>query len=227
MPKLCFIIGKRNTDMFDDLIKNLEPAFQQSLPGKPVQYQMAHQVRQLKISMIQPPDDAREAGVLALLYPKQDDVFITLIRRANRGTHSGQVAFPGGGVEEQDNSMIETALREAEEEVGINPTKVEILGELTELYIPVSNRLVNAFVGYTTEVPNYVIQESEVQYVIEGPVSHLMNDQRVKYNDLNIQAGLTLKDVPYFDIDGHMVWGATAMILNEFKHLIRQTKEVV
>ncbi|MEO1434234.1 MAG: CoA pyrophosphatase [Bacteroidota bacterium] len=209
--------------MFDKLIKNLEPVFQQELPGKAVQYQMAHQVRKLKISMIQAPADAREAGVLALLYPKQDDVFITLIRRVNRGSHGGQVAFPGGGVEEQDQSMVETALREAEEEVGINPTKVEVIGELTDLYIPVSNRLVNAFVGYTTEVPNYVIQESEVQYVIEGPLSHLLDDQRVKFTDLNIQSGLTLKEVPYFDIDGHMVWGATAMILNEFKNLVKQT----
>lgn len=213
--------------MFDNLIKNLEPAFQQGLPGKAVQYQMAHQVRKLKISMIQPPADAREAGVLALLYPKKEEVFITLIRRANRGTHSGQVAFPGGGVEEQDKSMVDTALREAEEEVGIDPTKVDVLGELTDLYIPVSNRLVNAFVGYTTEVPNYVIQESEVQYVIEGPLSHLLDDQRVKYTDLNIQPGLTLKDVPYFDIDGHMVWGATAMMLNEFKHLVKLTMKPV
>lgn len=208
--------------MFDNLITNLEPAFEKDLPGRVIQYQMAHQVRQIKMKQLIPPADVRHAAVLALLYPKNQDVYFTLIRRTNHGTHSGQVAFPGGGVEDQDETLEHTALREAEEEVGIRPEQVQVLGELTELYIPVSNRMVNPFLAYSTVPPKYVIQESEVQYVIEAPLNHLLDAQRIKETDLKVSQGFTLKDVPYFDIDGHVVWGATAMMLNEVKFLAEQ-----
>ncbi len=198
----------------DNFIDHIKAVFKQELPGRQAQLNMSTRLPQYQQERI-PPDNARVAAVLVHLYYDQEWK-LTLMERTNRGPHSGQISFPGGGVEKQDSNLTDTALREAQEEVGIYPDQVEILGKLTPLYIPVSNSLVHPFVGYSDIPPNYVLDPTEVQSVIEASFADFLNPDILKHRDLKVGRGLTLKDVPYFDINGYVVWGATAMMLSEF-----------
>lgn len=182
---------------------------------------MANHFRQLRVREHTPaPPNARVAGVLAMFYPKNGETFLTLMLRTQRGAHSGQVSFPGGGVEEQDADIVATALREAQEEVGIQPEDVTVLGKLTSLYIPVSNSLVKPIVGYSDRMPDYEIDPEEVQSVIEAPLSKLLDADYIKTTNIKIKKGVTLSDIPYYDVNGHIVWGATAMMLSELLEVV-------
>jgi 8-oxo-dGTP pyrophosphatase MutT (NUDIX family) len=185
------------------------------LPGQAAQYKMAHAVRR---SEMPPPTDARQAGVLALFYPKDTGWHLVLIERSNTNTrdrHSGQISFPGGKYETGDGSLSATALREAQEEVGISPESVELLGQLTNLYIPVSNFLVNPYVGITCETPRFRPQQEEVQAILEVPFELLRQPETRQEADLTIAQNITLRRVPCYQVFGRAVWGATAMILSE------------
>ncbi|NUO03749.1 MAG: CoA pyrophosphatase, partial [Saprospiraceae bacterium] len=131
----------------DAFIQHLQTRLKQPLPGQEAQYRMARAFRPVTVS---PPENAALAGVLALFFPKNDEWQLALIERVvtHAGDrHSGQISFPGGKYEAADGILMNTALREAHEEVGIAPEEVKMLGPLTELYIPVSNFLVHPFVG--------------------------------------------------------------------------------
>ena len=201
--------------MDDQLIYQLEEKLRAPLPGQEAQYQMAHVVRQ---RVAAPPADARQAGVLALFYPWQKRWHLVFIERQahHRGDrHAGQISFPGGRYEEADGSLRQTALREAEEEVGVNAASITVIGPLTELYIPVSNFLVNPFVGVTHQTPQFRPQESEVRDILQVPFDHLVRPETSRYTDLSLTEKITLRRVPYFDLDGKVLWGATAMMVNE------------
>jgi 8-oxo-dGTP pyrophosphatase MutT (NUDIX family) len=146
-------------------------------------------------------------------------VFIERVSNKKDDRHSGQISFPGGKLEDSDPSPAFAALRETEEEIGVEMNKVNLLGKLTDLYIPVSNFLVYPFVGFMEEEPVFRRQESEVASIVESPLDHLLTPETRGVTHLSIQNGLTIPDVPYFDVDGHVVWGATAMMLNEFLEL--------
>lgn len=165
---------------------------------------------------------ARQAGVLMTLFPKNGEWNIVLIERnANdRDHHGGQISFPGGKAEPSDGTMLNTALREAEEEVGIAQHQVKILGGLTELYIPVSNFQVHPFLGYLEATPTYRVQVEEVNAVLEAPLSHFSQQGTRQVTDIPINSQITLKNVPYFDLHGRVLWGATAMMLNELLELL-------
>ncbi len=210
--------------MKDPLIHILKKSLKQPLPGQEAQYRMAHVVRRNRQS---PPPDARMAGVLALFYPKDGDWHIVLIERATHhrsDRHSGQISFPGGRFEEGDGSLEMTALREAEEEVGVDPGQVELLGRLTELYIPVSNFLVNPFVGVTPTRPAFRPELSEVKAILEVPFQLFQKPETRQKTDLHLAENIILRNVPYFDIHGQIVWGATAMMLNELVEILNQAE---
>lgn len=204
----------------DDLKKRL----QQPLPGLEGQNKMSHVTRKFYRT---PPADARIACVLALFYQKNKvaggkEWSIVLIERVSTNPndrHKGQISFPGGKLEANETKE-EGALREAEEEVGVKAKEIEIIGELTELYIPVSNFLVHPFVGYLDYEPVFIPQISEVKTVIEVPFTHLQNAATRKFKDLKVSDNLLLKKVPYFDVEGRVVWGATAMILSELVEVV-------
>ena len=167
-----------------------------------------------------PPPDAREAGVLMLLYPHQEEVYTVFIERAGGpagDVHRGQISFPGGIREKEDADMLASAVREAEEEIGVPRSGVRVLRDLTPLYIPVSNFLVHPFVGMTDQRPDFLPQPEEVAQILEVPLRTVLDPAIRQVTDLQIHSGFTLKDVPYFDLSGHVVWGATAMILSEFQ----------
>ncbi|MEM7101563.1 MAG: CoA pyrophosphatase [Bacteroidota bacterium] len=211
--------------MIPEFINTLREVLSEPLPGREIQYKMAHHGREDHEAKIKPGPDVRVAGVLALLYPKNAELYLTLMRRTARGPHSGQVSFPGGGVEPEDENLEATALREAWEEVGIEPDDVEILGKLSSLFIPVSNALVNPFVGYSNKIPDYVIDPEEVQYVIEAPICDFLNIENIRNTNIEISEHLILKEVPYYHIRENVIWGATAMMMSEFLNIINQVRE--
>lgn len=171
---------------------------------------MASQNRQLRSKHLTPPNDARRAGVLILLFETEMELCFPLIRRTEDGSvHSGQVALPGGTFEEADEDIVQTALRETAEEIGVKAPAVEVLGRLSDLYIPPSNFLVSPVVGRIDHHPDFEPDPHEVAHIIEAPVSELLDKSRIKITE---RFGFT---VPYYDIENEVIWGATAMILSE------------
>lgn len=209
--------------MSERIIDILAERLKEPLPGTEAQFKMSHASRKVAVSV---PDNARIASVLALFYPKPDDWHLVLIERTShnpKDRHKGQISFPGGRYEEGDGSLDVTALREAEEEIGVSASSVNLLGSLTELYIPVSNYKVNPYVGYTTHTPSFVPEKSEVASILEVPVSKITDPAIIKTTSLTVGGGFRLNDVPYFDVSGKIVWGATAMMLSELLDVIRQS----
>lgn len=206
----------------DDFIQRLADKLQQPLPGRDVQYKMAHASRQPDFPV---PPHARQAAVLALFYPKAGEWHLVFIERDSsnpKDRHGGQISFPGGKYEEGDGTLANTALREAEEEIGVSAQKVELLGALTDLYIPVSNFQANPFVGFTRETPTFIPQEREVRAILEVPFPLLQQPEIVQTIDLQLAQNLILQRVPYFNLFGKVVWGATAMMLNELLAIMEE-----
>ena len=135
--------------------------------------------------------------------------------------HSAQIAFPGGKSEPGDVSLRHTALREAHEEIGLDPSTVEVLGEITPLPIPVSRFKVFPYLAFTRETPVFVPQASEVARIIELPVKDLIAPKVIQSSKMKLSTGQTISNVPIFNIDGTVIWGATAMILSEIVHLVK------
>ncbi len=206
----------------DPFIDNLRARLRHPLPGRAAQYEMASLRRLQELGdMPLPPADARVACVLHLLHRRDEhDEWRTVLiqRTANpRDRHSGQISFPGGRWEESDGpDLAAAALREAHEEIGVSPLEVELLGRLTELYIPVSNFVVHPFVGRLLGAPVFRPQPGEVEKILTPPLSLFREPDQRKKTDLSVGQGILIRDVPYFDVDGHVLWGATAMILSEF-----------
>lgn len=168
-------------------------------------------------------NNPKKSAVLILLYPFQEGISTVLIERSiYTGIHSGQIAFPGGRAEETDPDLKYTALRETQEEVGISIEEVEIIGSLTDVYIPPSNYLVTPYVGYLPYSPNFLINEREVQKVIQMDV---LNTEKVVKSTKKItySNGVSLK-TPFYDVAGHTIWGATAMMMSEFIVVTEKTR---
>ncbi len=200
-------------------IESLRTRLANPLPGRAAQYRMAsmRRLEELGFNPV-PPPDARVACVLNLLSWKDNAWHTLLIQRTQNPNdrHSGQVSFPGGRYEENDGALENVALRETFEEVGIPPEQIEIIGRLTELYIPVSNHVVHPFVGLLKGPVTYIPQVTEVAFILNPPIDAFNRPENRKTTDLTLHGGITLKDVPYFDVEGRVVWGATAMIMSEF-----------
>ena len=150
---------------------------------------------------------------------------VVFIRRSEYvGIHSGQIAFPGGRYEESDSDLRETAMREVEEELGIPRDSYEIIGQLTDLYVPPSNFLVRAYVAYTHQRPSYQPDSREVQEVIEIDFSHFFNKEIVKVKDFPAHNSVNNTSAPYFEVNDVVIWGATAMMLRELTDLMINDK---
>lgn len=166
------------------------------------------------------PPDVKKAGVLVLFYPDKGNTMLVFIRRAEYpGVHSGQISFPGGGREPQDASMTETALREAEEEIGINRRDVEVIGQLSDLFIPPSNFLVTPVVGYLDYRPAFHPDPGEVSGIIEISVADLLSERTVMEKEITVFPAMKLR-VPCFYVNEQVIWGATAMMLSELLALL-------
>lgn len=205
---------------FKSVLNLLENGMKHPLPGKEAQLSMSPNPVDLRRFDQELPDNHRKGAVLILLYPFDGKAFFPLIKRPEYpGVHSGQIAFPGGKMEKEDSDEIETALREAWEEVGILPEQVELIGRMSDLFIPTSNFLVTPILGYSELVPDFVPEEREVARIIQTSVSTLYESGFRKQKILEFSNNFRL-DTPYFEIDEEMVWGATAMILSELLQIL-------
>lgn len=164
--------------------------------------------------------EPRRASVLLLLYPHADGLALVLIRRTENAddVHSGQISLPGGA-QEPGESPVANALREAHEELGVSPGDVSLLGELSSLYIPPSDFLVQPVVGSVDQPPTWSLQASEVAQVLEVPLDWLFDPDRKVTEDWNLN-GYALR-VPWYSFHNRKVWGATAIILSEFEQRLR------
>ncbi len=199
------------------IIDRLQQALRQPLPGVAAQERMAARVVPMPEAV---PQHARASAVLSLLFPHENELSILLIRRTEDGhAHSGQISFPGGKQEPWDADLRATALREAQEEVGIMSPDVQLLGGLTQLYIPVSNFQVFPFVGFTEQRPVYHINKDEVAEILEVPLSRLFLPDRKIITRIRpvSRPGLVLKAPAYIPDENQVIWGATAMILSELE----------
>jgi 8-oxo-dGTP pyrophosphatase MutT (NUDIX family) len=200
-------------------LNDIRMALQQPLPGIAAQIRFAPEYR-VESLRATPPADARAAGVLILLYLHGGEWYFPLMKRVEDGlVHSGQISLPGGS-QEVGESLRETALREACEEIGAACADVEVIGQLSTIYIPPSNFLVTPTVGYVTERPDFQCDPREVAELIEVLLSTLFDRDVVKREPWSLR-GLTV-EVPFYQIGPHKVWGATAMILSEFSLLLAE-----
>lgn len=209
---------------FQEFEKQIVKVANLALPGEAIQLQMAPMERLLELKKIaRGQENPRMAGVMALFYPSAsfETHLILILRKTYKGVHSAQVGFPGGKLELGDANLKEAALRETEEEVGVSSKSISVLKELTEIYIPPSNFFVQPFLGITPLTPSFVPQLDEVEALIEVPLMHFMDDSVLVTKTLTTSYATNI-EVPAFLLNGHVVWGATAMMLSEVRELLKQ-----
>ena len=202
---------------FEDVRAGLGPAAFASLPGPEAQGAMAPRPRRFWVPGVVPVD-ARPAAGLALLYPRDGNATLLLtIRAARLAHHRGQVSLPGGAVE--SGEVIEAAaLREAHEEIGLEPAAVRVLGRLTPLHIPVSGYVLNPVVALARSTPAVSPCAGEVERIVEADLGALAGGSILRVEERE-RDGYTVT-VPYFDVGGAKLWGATAMVVAELLALL-------
>ncbi len=194
------------------------------LPGQVSHFKMLPEFRQEALKKDKYAiKHAKHAAVLALFYPceNRETKFVLILRNSYRGVHSAQVSFPGGKPEDQDKSMRDTALREAFEEIGVPQKSVKIIKNLSQVYIPPSNFYVHPFMGVMESIPTFKKQDREVEEVIEVGLKHLLDNQLLVLSKVKASYSVEVK-VPAFKFNNHIVWGATAMMLNEIKDVLKE-----
>lgn len=209
----------------DEIIAKLSQAFNSPLPGWNAQKRLINYDRPPPDNISSYDPTARQGAVMALLYPKNGELYtVLMLRNIYEGTHSGQVSFPGGKRELEDKSLWHTALREANEEVGINTKSVKLIGELTQVYIPPSRFLVTPFLAYTENTPVFTPDRIEVQRIIETPISVFLNTTTILEKMLFVSSRNTEIPVKYYEVNGEVVWGATAMMLSELAEILNKSE---
>lgn len=205
---------------FENFIKKLNTALQQELPGYEAQRLMEPSIRKQQIEKMKAGNDAIECSVLILLYPKNNKIFTVFIKRPKYdGVHSEQIAFPGGQYEKNDGSLFITALRESKEEIGIDPHDIEIIGNLSDLFIPPSNFNVLPVVAYMNKTPVFDIDKNEVDKIIEISLDDLLDKNIICKKEVLTNENTKL-NVPCYFYEEHIIWGATAMVISELVEVI-------
>lgn len=208
---------------FQDFLEYVPKLMEVDLPASEAQYKMAPLERmeifkKLEVKNVNP----KTAAVMMLFYPKNGRTHLVLIvRNSYQGVHSAQIAFPGGKYEPRDQIFENTALRETHEEIGIDPDNIEILRPFTRLYIQPSNFMVYPFFGICKEEIAFIPDPSEVADIIELPLSTFLSDDIIVSENITTSYAKNIS-VPAFKIDGHIVWGATAMMLSELKEVLKK-----
>lgn len=206
----------KKPEYIEQFINQLAQDLQSVLPGRKAQYKMAPELR-----LENRHGYYQNAAVMILLYTRGRTWHTVLMKRPEyAGAHSNQISLPGGKAEESDASLEETALREIREEIGIDDSKIRMLGKLSRLHIPVSGIEVLPVVGFYPEDPDFQPDPSEVSYLIEVPLDDLLNPGNTMEKFRTLMCKLVR--VPYYKIGDEHVWGATAMILSEFLEVIKR-----
>jgi 8-oxo-dGTP pyrophosphatase MutT (NUDIX family) len=213
---------------FQHFLTQLQHDLQQPLPGQAAQFNMAPQPRPGAEMEETDHPGARQSSVLVLFYPYEETIYLPLILRPTYpGVHSDQVGLPGGGYEPQDGNLVQTALREAQEEIGVDSAQITVLGQLSKLYIRPSNNLVLPVVGWCAERPTFRPDPREVALLIEASLLEFLDPANLRTEVWEFQNRTA--HVPLFGIQNQVIWGATAMILGELLALpaIRQVPGLV
>jgi 8-oxo-dGTP pyrophosphatase MutT (NUDIX family) len=206
----------------EQTLQLLEKELKALLPGLKAQLKMVTKPRPGNKVYQEVEETALKAGVLILLYPWKNQLHLVFTRRTERvDFHQKQVSFPGGR-QEKGESFEETAMREAQEELGINPESIQVLGKLTPLYIPPSNYCIYPIVATIPTRPDFRPFTREVAEVIEVPLDHLLDPQNVK-REMWTYKGAQI-EVPFYSFQEHKIWGATAMVLAELVELLRKLR---
>lgn len=201
-------------------LEEVRRALRMPLPGFRAQQRMSTtpRITPEELERSAPP---REGAVLILLYPLNGQLHLPLTRRTTHvAEHKGEISLLGGAREPGDASFWQTALREAHEEVAIDPQEVQFLGALSPLYIPSSNFDIRPFVGYIPSRPAFAPDEREVAELIEMPLQTLL-DPSAKAEETRVYKGRQVR-VPFYRFQHHVIWGATAMVLSELEVLLAQ-----
>ncbi len=191
------------------------------LPGQDSQFKMSPPYREHLIKLQEEKiKNARQSAVMALFYPnaKNETHLVLILRKTYKGVHSAQIGFPGGKLEENETNEA-AALRETEEEVGIKQDTITVLKSLTQIYIPPSNFYVQPFIGILKSTPIFKKQDSEVEEVLEVKLKDFLSNTSLTTKNVTTSNGLKIK-VPAYNLNSHLVWGATAMMLSEVKDLL-------
>lgn len=204
-----------------DFISSLKKSIEKGLPGEEA-HQLVMPVKRPLSSIAKLESTSfRESAVGIVLHPFNQSIHCILIRRPSyEGAHSGQISFPGGKKDENDLDLEYTARRECMEEIALPHEHAKLIHPLTEVFIPVSKFSVQPYIFFTENLPELIPDEREVEEIISFDVFELTRLNTIPRTSISINPSFTMKDVPYFDIHGHIVWGATAMMLAEIKVLL-------
>ena len=207
---------------FQRFIAQLKITINNDLPGEESHQKMRviyDQSIELPFSII----NSIPAAVLILLYLEDSEIYFFLTKRTDElENHKGQISLPGG-TQEGNEKLIDTALRETQEEIGINKTSISIIGTITPLFVPVTGFMIYPFIGYSLNKLNPKPDPVEVATIFSVNISDLLNKENRTTEQRNIR-GYNVQ-VPYFKLNDYQVWGATAMILSEFRDLIKSINE--
>lgn len=209
---------------FEILISQLIDAFKLPLPGHGG---LPPRVESNRLAGFPSPNQhTRTCATLLNLYPHQGEIYFPLILRPRYdGTHGGQVAFPGGQVEPEDETLVRTALRETQEEIGLKAIDIGVIGKLTEVYIPPSNFLVTPVVGYLPYRPEFFPDVREVDKVIEVPLLELVNNLQIEQRTVNVRRQ---RFKTYgFSVEDNWIWGATALMIYEFLEILKPLQKPI
>lgn len=207
----------------DSFLLDLSNRLKETLPAFEA-HKRVMQHRQSVVDIGEKAKLARKSAVLALLYPKENKLHtVFILRSIYKGVHSGQISFPGGSMEPTDSNLMETALREANEELSIVSEKVQILGNLSPIFVPPSNFIIEPYLGFQSEQPHFIADPYEVQGILECPLDALIAPNSLINSKISRADGHSL-NVKGFQLNNHLIWGATAMVVEELVEVLSSLK---
>jgi len=214
------MIQSNSINDIDQFVEDFIQALKKGLPGNEAQQKMAPSIRNHS-NKINDPRLARDSSVLILFYKKGRKIYFPLIQRTNGNhKHSGQISLPGGKYERSDENLIATSIRETEEELGLLPEKIHVIGPITGLYIPISNFQVQPIVAYYDGIPEFKPDSFEVDQIIEAEIQAMFKLENKKKETIH-KNGFKI-EAPYYRVNEHKIWGATAMIVSELEELLKR-----
>ena len=209
---------------FSSFVEQLKEQIK-NLPGEKAHLDLMPLNRKFTSEALKKKPNFRRSAVAIIFYQELSIIKSILIQRPlYDGIHGGQVSFPGGKMDDSDSNLEFTARREAFEEINLPISTGDFIGKLSEIYIPPSNFLVEPNLFYVDKLPELTPDEREVESIIHFNINDLLIPENLKSEDMQFEGGFTRKNVPYYDLQGYKVWGATGMILAELKQLLINIK---